>query len=430
MKKYIYLAIAVLSLAACGREEKNLFDKSAAERVEAAQNELQETLISSVNGWEMLYFPHEEAAGYAFLMAFEKNGAVTIAAKNSITTSTLYKEETSAWGTDGTQGATLCFTTFNTIFHKFADPGSDGLGYQGDYEFVCLKTTENQILLKGKKHGAYITMNRLSENTDWKAYFKQIDDLNEKAFLGNDGIDMTYVYGNSELTVAYKDGTFTYKKGEEEISRGFILTPSGVHFYTGIPFEGDTTVFVQDFEITNERIQSVKDPEHYYIRSNYDGAGFFDYKFVKKNRWVYTAELSDQATKNAVLDLHDKLYVQGAEISSIAYERYSTEGNGRPTFTNALHINYLVEGKLFEGQLLLNYSNKDGVVTYSYKNSTESIKPLLARIDADEEKAAKQITDIFCGTFTPETAGSKLNMNKIYLKGNRTIGVTIDNQLQ
>lgn len=426
MKKYIFITIAVLTLAACNRDEKNLFDQSAAERVEQAQREMAEALVAAPNGWEMRYFPIAESAGYAFLMDFKADGSVRIAAKNHVTTSTLYKEEISAWGTDGTQGAILTFNTFNTIFHKFADPADDGLGYQGDYEFVCLSTSENQILLKGKKHGAYITMNRLSADQDWREYFQAVDKLNEVAFLCNDGVDMTYVFGDSTLTVIYDEGTFTYKKGDKEITRSFILTPTGLHFYTGVPYYGDTTVFVQDFHITGNRIQSELDPEKYYILSNYTAANFYDYKFSKQNRWVYTAELSDQATQDAVSAICDKVLGAGAEISSIAYEQYAAKVGK----TNALYIAYLVEGKLLEAQILLNYKKTANQITYSYKSTNANAKALLARIDADETVALSYLTDIFCGTFEPETAISELNKNKIYLhKGDRTLGVTIDNQL-
>lgn len=431
MKKYIYLFLAVAALAACSRDEKNLFDNSASERMEIAQKTLSTILTSSTTGWEMLYFPTPESAGYAYLMQFGKDGSVRVAAKNAVTTSTIYKEEVSAWGIDGTQGPVLTFSTYNMIFHEFASPGSDGLGHEGDYEFVCLKTTDNHIKLKGKKSGAYVMLNRLPEGQNWKSYFQAIDEFNEIAFLGNDGVDMTYFFGDSTLNVVYDEGVFTYKKGDVEIARGFIITPSGLHFYTGIPYYGDTTKYVKDFDILSDRIQA-KGEEYkgYYILSNRTAADFFAYKFEKKNRWTYTAELSDDNTQDAYNAICNQVKAKGATIQSIAYERFKGSGV-KPTPYYNLHVNYLVEGKLFEGAINLNYSSKNNQITYSYKGFESSIKPLLDRInDADNTAAAQQIANIFCGTFTPETAGSELNMNKMYLKdGDRVVGVAIDDQI-
>ena len=220
----------VLGTASCSRQEKDLFEKSAADRLHAMEQAVRENLTSAGNGWEMRYFPSPDLPGYAMLAQFASDGTVKIAAKNAISSKNTYKEEVSLWDIDGTQGCVLTFNSYNRLFSIFADPQSDGVGYSGDYEFVVLKNETNTISLKGKKNGAYISLNRLSGAQDWKEYFNTIDKLNEETFAGNDGIEMNYWDGAKNITVKYNEGAFSYIDDKEEIARGFILTRRrGVH---------------------------------------------------------------------------------------------------------------------------------------------------------------------------------------------------------
>ena len=70
MKKILYTMIlgAAVLLTSCNREEANLFDLSAAERMAALQEAVIANLTGESAGWELRYFPTEESAGYAFLM--------------------------------------------------------------------------------------------------------------------------------------------------------------------------------------------------------------------------------------------------------------------------------------------------------------------------------------------------------------------------
>ena len=130
---YVFAAVVLIGTMGCSRQEADLFDQSAAERLHATEDALRDNLCSARNGWELCYFPYPDAAGYAFLMKFEADGSVKIAAKNRISTKDNYMEETSLWDIDGTQGCILTFNSYNTLFSVFSDPLSDGVGYSGDY---------------------------------------------------------------------------------------------------------------------------------------------------------------------------------------------------------------------------------------------------------------------------------------------------------
>lgn len=435
MKKqlfYIFTLALVVLTASCSREEKNLFDKSAAERLHYAQEQLKQTLLSSENGWELRYFPYPDAAGYAFLCKFEQNGSVLMAANNSITTSDKYKEEAGMWSVDGTQGCVLCFDTYNTLFTEFADPGSDGIGYGGDYEFVVLKTTPERIYLKGKKQGAYLELNRLSASDDWHAYFDAVVSINEDVFFGNDGIQMLYNNGDTVFELTYEEGQFSYTKDEVDYSLGFIITPSGIHFYSGCPMK-DTTKLATDFIVNEEKTRLVcTNQEGVFFESKYDEAGFFAYRFANKARWIYSEEGSDEKTVADVNALKDQLAAKGAVVTRFGYDRMVSGMAGRASYD--LYVAYLVEGKLMEGRVNMSYSNKDGKIKFDFSSVDSSLEPLLKRLDDDATLAAKKLVAPFADTFTAESyTGSHLNMVQLLLhsttNNNRRIHVIADKDL-
>lgn len=418
MKKTLYIiALLAVVFSACSRDEKNLFDKSAAERVEAAEDALKTALVSAPNGWEMQYFPNPDAAGYVFLCQFNKNGSVVIAAKNMISSSGLYKEETSCWDTDGTQGAVLSFSTYNSLFHEFAHPGSDGLGYLGDYEFVSLNVSDEQIKLKGKKHGAYVILNRLAEGQDWESYYKAIDKFNEEVFKGNDGIEMLYTDGDTVYTMKYDHGTFTYtNRKDEEEQKGFIITPTGLHFYSGCPIVG-TDELAKDFVMDAAKTMLISTiSNQVYFSSKFTAADFFTYKFGQFNRWIYTEEGSDAATVAAVNHIKDLAAANGATITRIAYDHYVRSAGQTTVHIYSIYISYLVDNHLYEGRLNCNFTNQDGVITYTYYSVEKTLNALMARIDADKTVAATMFADIFCGSWVPTSyTGTKLNMVQLLL---------------
>lgn len=412
-------AAALLNLAGCSREQKNLFDESAAERLQAQEQTIRTYLTSATNGWEMRYFPTPDAAGYAFLMKFEKDGSVTIAAKNAISSKDTYAEETSLWGMDGTQGCVLTFHSYNKLFSIFADPLDDGLGYNGDYEFFVLQgASEDHIYLKGKKQSAYVTLNKLADDVDWQAYFAAIDNYYAEIFEDNDEIDMLYWNGEKEITVTYNEGQFTYDDNGITQYRGFIVTPTGVHFYTGFPM-ADSVRIAKDFDLAADK-QTLRTADgEAFISSSFSAADFFAHKLTKYSRWAYVADGSDAQTQQAVEAIVQAGLAKGANINRIAYERsISTNSRGSQVTTYALYIAYLVENKVFGGRITLNYTNANDKLTFTYKSHDKALKPLFARLADTESEAVALFTDIFCGVFTPQSyTGSALNMTQLLLEG-------------
>lgn len=416
MRKLIYiLPVALLALGACSREEANLFDDTAAERLIKARGQAI-TYLTEATNWEMRYFAQPETAGYAFLFQFNIDGSVKIGAKNHISSSDRFKTEVSLWDVDYTQSVTLSFNSYNSLFSIFADPLSDGIGYGGDYEFVILESAADHFRLKGKKTGAYIDLIRLEDNIDWEMYYTKIDEFNDMTFTGNDEAEFTYIGYDTIMTMTYEGGVFSYNRNDADTTLGFVVTPTGVHFYSQTPTVAD--VLSKDFILSPDTSKLIcADDEAVYFVSEFTPADFFASKFNKDARWTYVPDGTDAATHDAVADLMEEAEAKGAVISRISYSRLASyNAQGKKKYSYILLVNYTVEGKLFQGYLNLTYTNMNGQVKFAYKNADASILPLLYRIDADPTVAAERLADIFCDTFVPSSySGSKLNMVEMTL---------------
>ena len=162
MKKVIYglvLLFVTLSFQSCLHDEKNLFSDSASERMDKAVTVDQQMLESSSNGWVLNYYPGEDYSegGYAYLVKF-KNGKVTMASEFSGSDSTF----TSDYAMVKDQGPVLTFNTYNPIMHWLSEASISNINtYQGDYEFVVSKATEDSIVMTGKKWGNKMVMTRM-----------------------------------------------------------------------------------------------------------------------------------------------------------------------------------------------------------------------------------------------------------------------------
>lgn len=196
LAKYVSLAalavVAVATTASCSREEDDIWDRSAAERLDDARNTDLATLCAATNGWEMLYFTANDnvSRGLNFLMKFNADGSVTIAAKNSDTGND-YTEETSTYDVISDDGPVLTFNTYNTLFHRYADPDpdqtqdTDGVGDGGDYEFKIMSINNDMIYMRGKKHGLEIYMHRLADDVDWEQYFIDVETMHGRMFTSS-----------------------------------------------------------------------------------------------------------------------------------------------------------------------------------------------------------------------------------------------------
>ena len=261
-KYLVIIGLLAATFAACSRDEESLFDKPAAIRAQEAIDNAFDVLTTAENGWEMAYFPNLEASakGYNMVLKFNKNGNVSVTAKNSATTANKILTDTaSTWAVKSDYGPILTFDTYNDVFHAFSDPKEDGAGHLGDYEFLILKATPELVILKGKKHSAYTIM-RPMKNTDLPAYFAACEKMQTDLF-GNNNI-VTLTQGNEKMYL-YKgaDGQFQSAAygsplvAEAATYHPVCATEDGIIVSTGFGEDVHDHVFIYDSikgELTSE----------------------------------------------------------------------------------------------------------------------------------------------------------------------------------
>ena len=165
--------MALAALTACTYEEEDLFDQSAAQRLNASAKEYRDLLVSSQYGWAMEFWPNNGTmGGYVFTVKFAEDGSVEMCSEEDITYDGKTYEPgdafTSNYSVKSEQGTILTFDSYNPLFHKFSEPqGSSNVsGYNSDYEFVFMRTSENRdtVYFRGKKYGQEMAMTRLGES--------------------------------------------------------------------------------------------------------------------------------------------------------------------------------------------------------------------------------------------------------------------------
>lgn len=191
MKKSIYLsALAALALTACSNNSDEIFDQSAAERLEQYKKEYADVLTADGGLWTMEYFSNPDEPGYLFVMKFDKNGSVEISANHKWIGGE-FKQEISLWKMIADNGPVLSFNSYNNLFHIFSDPanitgpdapkgdeGGDinetGYGHEGDYEFQVMEVSDEgkTVRLLGKKRMYDIYLHRLDPSTDIQGYLQ------------------------------------------------------------------------------------------------------------------------------------------------------------------------------------------------------------------------------------------------------------------
>ncbi len=246
-------------LSSCVNEEDDIFDSSAAERLEQSKKDNFNLLCQPANGWAMQYFANnDDEGGYTFLMKFDKNTSVKIAANNSLIGNT-YKEETSMFEVIADDGPVLTFNTYNPIFHMLADPydvpslpdNESGYGHRGDYEFVIMEASAEKIVLRGKKHGMTVIMTPLAEDADWAEYLQGLKATANSLF--NDKFDPLILdLGEKKFIVSKAStGVFNiYPEGGDAISQTvmypYIINPEGLRFSKEVEETGVTQIYFND----------------------------------------------------------------------------------------------------------------------------------------------------------------------------------------
>lgn len=227
MKKfllYIMVVAGMVSMQSCLHDDKDLFDESAAERLEKATEETKQILESSESGWALQYYLGEEyeGGGCTYLVKF-KNGKADV----SLDWADPSEVSHSSYDVIKDQGPVLTFNTYNELMHYFAQPNSDGTTNGGDFEFMVMNVTNDVIDLKGRTTGNKMRLVRLPEGTNWEDYLNSISEFEENMF----GSYSLMVDGKKQGVLTFDSNTrqFEYVSGDSvDVTYPYCVTPNGV----------------------------------------------------------------------------------------------------------------------------------------------------------------------------------------------------------
>lgn len=345
MKKFIYFPVMLLASVAfisCSNEEDDIFDASAAERLEQYKTQYSDMFTSNGGKWVMDYFANDWEQGYAMVLTFSNDGSVNVAGNNKWING--YKSETSLWRMISDNGPVLTFDSYNTVFHVFSTPeniiggpvnedagGVDidetGEGHGGDYEFMVMGATDesgNTVRLKGKKRGYTILMHRLDAATDDEAYLAEYAAAPAKMF--HEKITPLYMADDAgrKFTVTQEEGVFSfYQQGYDSVMHtvefNALIKPDGIRFMNPIeiPCKDGNNYKVQSFTVgENQELISVDGSKKATIT-----AGPLSELFVRKSyAWkVSTDEAECSENMNAlVASLSSDLKVVGQTFRSLS----------------------------------------------------------------------------------------------------------------
>ena len=311
--KLLLVGLAVgATFTSCSNEQEDIFDQSAAERLNSISAIYTERLADSKGGWVMEYYPYTDnedlntGIGYLIMNRFNSDGSVYTMMKNKASYNTKW-EDTSAWEVITDMGPVLTFNSWNRCYGRFTDPldidltpGSysndeSGKGYQGDYEFVMVDVPENgnHIMLKGKKRGIYQRLTRIPEGTDFEAYIDDIATFRKTHFIDNAQWELLMTDNGTDYRINYADrgiGTI-YPEGKDSTAYGwhmpFMVTKYDDQYH--LRFKDSVMVGSQQmeqefyFNADEEVFHGMVNPEN--VIKPYSAVNFFHEMIEQAHRW-------------------------------------------------------------------------------------------------------------------------------------------------
>jgi hypothetical protein len=152
---YLLIAFLAIGMGSCtNKDEDSKFDQTPTERLQARQKELSDLLLSSEQGWKLVYFTdNTQLGGFTHLFKFKDTKNVEMASDFDATT---LVKNTSEYSIDMGSTVSLVFTTGNYI-HLLSDSATNpngalrGKGYKGDFQFLYYGQENGQIIFRSNR---------------------------------------------------------------------------------------------------------------------------------------------------------------------------------------------------------------------------------------------------------------------------------------
>lgn len=227
------MAISSLTLSSCLKDQEDVFDGNASERMQTYLNDAQKTLMGAENGWELDYYPdrNQSYGGFAYAIKFTSSSAtVSSILQPGVSITSLYKMNTD-------NGPMLSFDSYNALMHFFATPNGDNYEAQdGDFEFVIDSVASDLVKIHGKRSGNTMYFRKLTESPE--KFIADADSVAGELFVsGGDG-----TVGGSALSMSldYNHQLATFTSGTETAEAPFTIVDKGVRFYEPVTIAGKT----------------------------------------------------------------------------------------------------------------------------------------------------------------------------------------------
>lgn len=236
----LLLLCATLLLPACSRTEGNVFDDSAANRLNKAVNEYNKIFDEQEAGWILDYYPADRSMGGIAYTAVFHQGDVTMTCEmdmKGINDEKLVAgtEVKSCYRIITERSVLLTFDTYNPLLHYWSAPsGNDSDGFASDYEFVFVSASPDSVILRGKKYGNVLKMFPLKESGS--DYVKKV--AATKASLSTVPRQRAMVDG-TPVAVSMLDNHLNYTSASGKACHvPFVYTPDGIRFYETVNLTG------------------------------------------------------------------------------------------------------------------------------------------------------------------------------------------------
>ncbi len=249
MTKKINIIIGVLLvlvvISSCKRLEDPIFDQNPSAKMTEALENARKAIKANPKGWMIKYYPNSNKAygGFNIFAVFNSDSEVTL------TSDVNTDEIRSTFDVIAEGGPVLTFNGYNKVIHMFSEPGADSgigpadSGMQGDFEFIIIEATEEQITLKGKKSGNIMYMVPIesvtTENVD-------VDDIIEgfqeaTSFFGEFGVFRIQRPNGTEEALIQSIHNFRLSSDANADAIIFRITPDGLKLDE--PYELDGVSF-------------------------------------------------------------------------------------------------------------------------------------------------------------------------------------------
>ncbi len=376
MKKIISLTLllaAGIGFTACVNEEDDLFDKTAAERLNEASALYSSRLMAQPNGWAMQLYPTNDneapyGSGYLVLCRFNKDHSVVVSMKNQFTDN-VYRTDTSLWEVITDNGPVLSFNSHNDCLHAFTDPedilwtgnpdepnNETGTGVGGDYEFIIVDAPEDAsyMMLKGKKRGTYNLFTPVEEGVEYESYLADVETFMKTMFpSSNPTFDVLHTPNGDFKMTGIDDGIpniFPYDGDEiiDESFNAFLITKRGDDYYLRLR---------DSFKIENGEEEASEQEFMYHPDQDlFIGTG--------DNRFIIDGDEPNRFFRQALIDETRQWRWNAKSEMSAAY------GDLMTRLSEAFKSKKLT----YDRNILKYNTSKDKVVmTVSYKRNTSTI---------------------------------------------------------